>query len=99
VQFTATEEYVKLIDEAKALLSHAVGHVSIEDIQLRAMRAFVAALKKQKYAVMKSSDASSGEPDEPTESALKTESVPDAMLCDVEREAHATQHAEQPRQR
>jgi hypothetical protein len=41
VQFTATEEYVRLVEEAKALLSHAVPHVTLEEIQLRAMRTFV----------------------------------------------------------
>jgi hypothetical protein len=65
VQFTATEEYVNLIDEAKALISHAVRNASIEDIQLRALRAFVGGLKKQRYAVMRSSDAPSGQRDEP----------------------------------
>jgi hypothetical protein len=50
VQFTANGEYVRLVDEAKALLSHAVPNATLDDIQLRAMRAFVAGLKKQKYA-------------------------------------------------
>jgi hypothetical protein len=68
VQFTASEEYVKLIDEAKALLSHAVRNASIEDIQLRALRAFVAGLKKRKYAVMESSRTALGEQEEPGES-------------------------------
>jgi hypothetical protein len=51
VQFTATEEFVSLVDEAKALLSHAVPKLTIEELQLRAMRAFVADLKKKKYYV------------------------------------------------
>jgi 5-methylcytosine-specific restriction endonuclease McrA len=50
VQFTATDEYVRLVDEAKALLSHVVPNATLDDIQLRAMRAFVAELKKRKYA-------------------------------------------------
>jgi hypothetical protein len=50
VQFTATDEYVRLVDEAKALLSHVVPNAKLDDIQLRAMRAFVAELKKRKYA-------------------------------------------------
>jgi hypothetical protein len=89
VQFTATEEYVKLIDEAKALLSHAVKNATIEDIQLQALRAFVASLKKQKYAVMKSSRAFSGEPSEPSESALDAESISDATVFGVEYEPRA----------
>jgi hypothetical protein len=65
VQFTATEEYVWLVDEAKALLSHAVPNATLDDIQLRAMRTFVAKLKKQKYASLepsKTEEAASNEP-------------------------------------
>jgi hypothetical protein len=32
VQFTATEEYVRLVEEAKALLSHAAPRASIEEV-------------------------------------------------------------------
>jgi hypothetical protein len=39
VQFTVTEEYVRLVEEAKALLSHAVPNVTLEELQTRAMRA------------------------------------------------------------
>jgi len=52
VQFTATEEYVRLVEEAKALLSHAAPHLTLEEIQLRAMRVLVSVLTKQKYATM-----------------------------------------------
>jgi hypothetical protein len=51
VQFTATQEYVDLLEQAKDLLSHAVPDRSIEEVHLRAMRALVAELKKRKYAV------------------------------------------------
>jgi 5-methylcytosine-specific restriction endonuclease McrA len=51
VQFTAGEEYVKLVEEARALLSHSAPRATLDEIQLRAMRALVAALKRQKYAV------------------------------------------------
>jgi 5-methylcytosine-specific restriction endonuclease McrA len=57
VQFTATEEYVRLVEEAKALLSHAVPNVRLEELQMRAMRALVAELKKKKYAAVESSPA------------------------------------------
>jgi hypothetical protein len=50
VQFTATEEYVRLVEEAKALLSHAAPRVTLDEIHLRALRTFVALLRKQKYA-------------------------------------------------
>ncbi len=59
VQFTATEEYVRLIEEAKALLSHAVANVTLEELQLRAMRALVAELKKKKYAASSAPGSSS----------------------------------------
>jgi hypothetical protein len=50
VQFTATEEYVRLIEEAKALLSHSAPRATLDEIHLRALRAFVSQLRKQKYA-------------------------------------------------
>ena len=49
VEFTATEEYVRLVQEAKALLAHQAPRVTLEELQLRAMRAFVEALRKRKY--------------------------------------------------
>jgi hypothetical protein len=51
VQFTATQEYVDLLDEARDLLAHAVPNRSLEQLHLRAMRALVAELKQRKYAV------------------------------------------------
>ncbi len=50
VQFTASAEYVRLVDEAKALLSHAVPRVTLEELHLRALRALVSGLTKKKYA-------------------------------------------------
>jgi hypothetical protein len=50
VQFTATDEYVRLIEEAKALLSHAAPRATLEELHLRAMRALVSELTKKKYA-------------------------------------------------
>jgi hypothetical protein len=61
VQFTATEEYVRLVEEAKALLSHAAPNVSLAELQLRAMRALVAELNKKKYATLDSSPARAGQ--------------------------------------
>jgi 5-methylcytosine-specific restriction endonuclease McrA len=51
VQFTASEGYVKLVEEARALLSHSAPSISLQELQLRAMRALVSELKRQKYAV------------------------------------------------
>jgi hypothetical protein len=51
VQFTATQEYVDLLEEAKDLLAHAVPSRSLDELHLRAMRALVSELRKRKYAV------------------------------------------------
>ncbi len=48
VQFTASEEYVKLVEEAQALSG---ARIRLDELHLRAMRALVAELKRQKYAV------------------------------------------------
>jgi hypothetical protein len=57
VQFTASEEYVALVEEAKALLSHALPRADIAEIHLRAMRTLVAGLKKRKYATSPRSES------------------------------------------
>jgi len=51
VEFTATEEYVELVEQAKALLGRSSPRAWLEEIHLRAMRALVAELEKQKYVV------------------------------------------------
>ena len=48
IQFTATQEYVDLLETAKDLLAHAVPSRSIEEVHLRALRALVTELKKRK---------------------------------------------------
>ncbi len=50
VQFTASQEYVELLERACDLLSHAVPDRSIAEVNLRALRELVAALEKKKYA-------------------------------------------------
>jgi hypothetical protein len=49
VQFTASEEYVSLVERAQALLAHALPGGSLEEIHLRALRALVTELEKRKY--------------------------------------------------
>jgi hypothetical protein len=61
VEFTATEEYVRLVQEAKALLSHRAPRVTLEELQLCAMRAFVEALRKQKYGSKEPAHATAGD--------------------------------------
>jgi len=47
VQFSAQEEYVQLVERAKALLSHTHSKSSLEEIHLRAMRLLVADLESK----------------------------------------------------
>ena len=49
VQFTATEEHIDLMERAAALLSNRREHNGIEEIHLRALRAFVETLEKRRY--------------------------------------------------
>jgi 5-methylcytosine-specific restriction endonuclease McrA len=51
VQFTASQEYVDLLEQAKDLLAPAVRSRDLEQVHLRALRALVSELKKRKYAV------------------------------------------------
>jgi 5-methylcytosine-specific restriction endonuclease McrA len=53
VQFTAGDEYVKLVEKAQALLSHSAERVPLDELHLRAMRAFVADLERKKRAATK----------------------------------------------
>ncbi len=51
VQFEAGDEYVQLVEKAKALLSHAAPSAGLAALHLRAMRSLVAELEREKYAV------------------------------------------------
>jgi hypothetical protein len=50
VQFTATEEYVELVERAQALLARGLGEkpATLDEIQLEALRLFVARLEKKR---------------------------------------------------
>jgi hypothetical protein len=61
VQFTASQEYVELLETAKDLLAHAVPSRSIEEVHLRAMRALVSELKKRKTGATKQSSRPKGQ--------------------------------------
>jgi len=65
VQFTASEQYVSLLEEARDLLAHAVPDRAIEEVHLRAMRLLVAELKKKKFAVTDKPRAPTPKPDPP----------------------------------
>jgi hypothetical protein len=49
VQFTGSEEYVELLEQARDLLSHALPNASLDEIHVRALRVLVAELQKRKY--------------------------------------------------
>ena len=51
MQFIASEEYVELVEKARALLSPSAPRAGLDEIQFRAMRALVAELERQRYAV------------------------------------------------
>jgi hypothetical protein len=56
VQFSAQEEYVQLVERAKALLSDAHGKSSLEEIHLRAIRLLVADLEKRRFGKAKTTE-------------------------------------------
>jgi 5-methylcytosine-specific restriction endonuclease McrA len=50
VQFEASEEYVELVEKAKALLSQTAPRADLAELHLRAMRVLVAELERKKHA-------------------------------------------------
>jgi hypothetical protein len=50
VQFEASEEYVELVEKAKALLSQTAPRVDLSELHLRALRALVTQLERKKHA-------------------------------------------------
>ena len=51
VQFTASQEYVDLLEQAQDLLAPAVPRRNLEQVHLRALELLVTELKKRKYAI------------------------------------------------
>ena len=97
VQFTATQEYVDLLETAKDLLAHAVPSRSIEEVHLRALRALVSELKKRKTGATSQSrsrgQVGSGEQSS-TESGPAGEGTPEPSP-----RQHGAKAATVPRQR
>jgi hypothetical protein len=94
VQFTAGEEYVKLVEEVRALLSHSAPRATLDEIQLRAMRGLVAELRRQKYAVTarpRKPRCAAPTPAEPVDAGSST-AEPDAAMT-REAQAHAQAQA------
>jgi 5-methylcytosine-specific restriction endonuclease McrA len=88
VQFTATEEYVKLVEQAKALLSRSDPRITLDELHLRAMRALVAALQQKKHAV-------TAKPRQPNRAAPSQRSEPEPPR----QRGTQRSEAEPPRQR
>jgi hypothetical protein len=67
IQFTANQEYVDLLEQARDLLSHTLASVrpshSLEQVHLRALRVLVADLKRRKYALTKRAATSGPRPE------------------------------------
>jgi hypothetical protein len=79
---TASEEYVNLVERAKALLSHTQPLAGLDELHLRAMRALVADLEKRKYAVKPTAPPASAAPTASTASRAPRQrgrSVPAAV--------------------
>jgi hypothetical protein len=96
VQFTATEEYVELIERAQALLSHVHRHrehpATLDEIQLEALRAFVAQLEKKRVGARDAAngarDAATGAP-KPEAAMPRSRHIPARIRRAVfERAAH-----------
>src|SRR5690606_18318835 len=62
VQFTASQEYVDLLQQAKDLASHALPSGAIEQLHLQAMRLLVAELKKRRSGAVKNPRAAARAP-------------------------------------
>jgi hypothetical protein len=92
VQFTATQEYVDLLETARDLLAHAVPSRSIEEVHLRAMRALVAELKKKRTGATK-------EPQLETSATLPGGRAPKSPSSSNNRRQSGTPDQVDPRQR
>ncbi|HEY6726565.1 MAG TPA: hypothetical protein VI197_21165, partial [Polyangiaceae bacterium] len=115
VEFTASQEYVDLLERARDLLSHAVPNRSLEAVHLRALRLLVERLEKRKYGAPRpkpseenapSESASTlAEPAEPSTRTQSPESSTSASTTSVAgssaapRAERSKTHAQVPRQR
>jgi 5-methylcytosine-specific restriction endonuclease McrA len=62
MQFTTTEEHVRLVERAKALLARERPGASLADLHVEAMKLLVASLEKRKFAVTHRSRTHSASP-------------------------------------
>jgi 5-methylcytosine-specific restriction endonuclease McrA len=103
VQFEASEEYAKLVERAKALLSPSAPRADLGELHLRAMRCLVTELERRKYAVTarpRSLSAARSEPDASAQLESQKEREPSARAdSPQEREPSRASASERPRQR
>ena len=89
VQFTASQEYVDLLNEAFDLLGHEMRTKDLPEVQLRAMRELVRQLRKRKRAETERPRRSI-EPEKTTDAAAPARrSEPDTPARDSDRDAPA----------
>jgi hypothetical protein len=99
VQFTASQEYVELLETAKDLLAHAVPSRSIEEVHLRAMRALVSELKKRKTFATKQSSRRKGQVSSSEQSSTEGDVAGDVSPAVVTPRQRGAKAATAPRQR
>ena len=76
VQFTASQEFVDLLEEASDLIGHEVEQVTLPEIQTRALRALVQQLRARKRAATKGSSPPPSQSSSPA--PARAADVPDA---------------------
>ena len=90
VEFTASQEYADLLEQARDLLSHAVPSRSLEEVHLRALRLLVDKLERRKY----------GAPRKEVQTAAVEPQAPATGESSAMRDtAESKKHAHGPRQR
>jgi 5-methylcytosine-specific restriction endonuclease McrA len=98
VQFTASQEYVDLVDQVFDLLGHAPKAKELPEVQIMAMRALVRQLKKQKRAAADRPRASQAETaDDAAPERVTNTPERDALRAAPERVTNATRDATTPR--
>jgi hypothetical protein len=82
VQFTATQEYVDLLEEARDLLSHAAPNAPLDEVHQRALECLVKDLRKKKFAETahpREATPKPSEPSEPSEPRPSSRYIPAAV--------------------
>ena len=97
VQFCTVEEHAQLVERAKALLASTHPRLSLGELHLQAMKAFVASLEKRKFSV--NDRPHRGAKATRTKAASQNEKVPTAARQPSESETPLLDKHNPPRQR